>query len=84
MSLQVSARRRAEPATSTRGRRVFAKGGASSSAIGRRTEQKAPRPRSRLAQPLQRGEHVLLRLRAKPFDVADLPALGRLLKLVQR
>ena len=47
-------------------------------------EQQAPRPLSRLAQPLERGEHVLLGLRPEPFDVAELLVFGRLLQVLQR
>ena len=70
MSLQVSAQRRAEPATSTRlAAGCSRSAAASSSAIGRTFESSsAARALARLAEALERGEHVLLDLRPEPLQ----------------
>ena len=46
-------------------------------------EQQAPRPLPRLADPLERGEHVFLGLRAEAFDVAEPLVFGRLFQLLE-
>ena len=73
MSLQVSAQRRAEPATSTRSAAGCSRSAAaSSSAIGRTSESSsAAGALARLAEPLERGEDVLLGLRAEALELAD-------------
>ena len=44
---------------------------------------RGPAPSSGLAEPLERGEDVLLDLRAEALDVADLLVLGRLLQVLE-
>ena len=82
MSLQVSAQRRAEPATSTR----FATPSSQQVAANLLGDRQDVGEQQPLADPvlghsLERGEDVLLGLRPKPADARDLPLLGRLLQL---
>ena len=86
MSLQVSAQRRTEPATSTRCAPGCSRSAAaSSSAIGRTVESsRRPGPSPGSPSALERGEHVLLGLRPEPFDVADLLLFGGFLQVLER
>ena len=84
MSLQVSARRRAEPAISTASLAGCARSAlASSSAMGRTSESSSRSSGPSEPSFAERGEHVLLGLRAETLDRPDPLALGRLAKVVE-
>ena len=77
MSLQVSARRRADPATSTASAAGWARSAAaSSSAIGEHIREQQALAGPLLAELLQGGEDVLLGLRAEALEAPDPLALG--------
>ena len=86
MSLQVSAQRRTEPATSTRlAAGCSRSAAASASATGRALESSTrPGALARRRRAAQRGEDVLLDLRAEALELADPLRLGGRLEVLER
>ena len=84
MSLQVSARRRAEPATVDRvAGRVLAQRRRQLLGDGQHLGEQQALGRPLLAELRQRREHVLLGLRPEPLEPADPLALGRRAQVVE-